>query len=230
MPDGFRHALILAAGRGARMVPLTNTIPKPMAPLGDSTLILEGIRRVRRRIPYLHITVGYKARMLAEHVIEEGISSIFYTEGKGNAWWIFNTLLAQLDEPLIVLTCDNLVNLALDRLYLDYRRLGSPACMVVPVNPVEGLEGDFIFHQDNVVTAIDRLRPTTVYCSGIQVLHPKRIRELIEPTEDFQDVWRQLILRRQLYCSTIIPDRWFTVDTIDALARAEDIHKDPSWA
>src|SRR4051812_20183402 len=92
----FQHALIMAAGRGTRMAPLTNAIPKPMAPVGDSTLILRGIHRVRQTIPYLHITVGYKARMLAEHIIEEGISSILYTEGKGNAWWVFNTLLAHL--------------------------------------------------------------------------------------------------------------------------------------
>jgi NDP-sugar pyrophosphorylase family protein len=212
------------------MAPLTNEIPKPMAPLGDSTLILRGIRCVRRTIPFLHITVGYKARMLAEHIIEEGVSSIFYTEGKGNAWWIFNTLLANLDEPLVVLTCDNLVNLDFDKLWLDYHDFGAPVCMVVPVLPVQGLEGDYIFHENQIVTALDRHRPAIMYCSGIQVLHPRKVREIVTPTEDFNEVWKQLIKRRQLYCSRVIPEHWFTIDTVDALARADNLQKDPSWS
>ena len=40
----LNHALIMAAGRGMRMGALTLVIPKPMAPLGNSTLILHGIR------------------------------------------------------------------------------------------------------------------------------------------------------------------------------------------
>jgi NDP-sugar pyrophosphorylase family protein len=222
----FRHALIMAAGRGARMMPLTNEIPKPMAPLGGSTLILQGIRNVRRTIPYLHITVGYKARMLADHVIEEGISSILYTEGKGNAWWIFNTLLANLDEPVVVLTCDNLVTLDLEKLCFDYHDLGAPACMVVPVHPIKGLEGDYIFHEKCIVTALDRHRPAPVYCSGVQVLNPRRVRELVTPVEDFSDVWKYLIQQQQLYCSRVIPTKWFTVDTMGALTLAEGLPKD----
>ncbi len=225
--DSFRHALIMAAGRGTRMRPLTDEIPKPMAPLGDSTLILTGIRRVRRTIPFLHITVGYKARMLAEHIMEEGVASIFYTGGKGNAWWIFNTLLANLDEPLVVLTCDNLVHLDLDTLCLDYHELGEPACMVVPVRPVKGLEGDFIFHENQIVTALDRHQTAAMYCSGIQVVHLRKVRDIVTPTEDFNEVWKQLIERKQLYCSRVIPERWFTIDTIGALERAENLHKNP---
>jgi len=75
--------------------------------------------------PISSYQVGYKARMLAEHIIEEGIASILYTEGRGNAWWISNTLLTHLDEPLVVLTCDNLVDLDFGKLYEDYKRVRS---------------------------------------------------------------------------------------------------------
>jgi NDP-sugar pyrophosphorylase family protein len=209
------------------MAPLTNAIPKPMAPLGGSTLILNGIRKVRKTIPFLHITVGYKARMLADHVIEEGISSIFYTEGKGNAWWIFNTVLANLDEPIVVLTCDNLVELDLARLCNDYHELGSPACMVVPVRPIPGLDGDYIFHENQIVQALDRRRTAPLYCSGVQVLNPKTVTRMMDAKDDFGSVWSELIQQRQLYCSRIVPQKWFTVDTIDALAKAES---EPSWS
>ena len=43
----IQNALIMAAGRGQRMMPLTQVIPKPMAPYLDSTLIAQGIQRDR---------------------------------------------------------------------------------------------------------------------------------------------------------------------------------------
>ena len=42
----LNHAIILAAGRGIRMQPLTNSIPKAMAPINGSTLIAKGIKKL----------------------------------------------------------------------------------------------------------------------------------------------------------------------------------------
>ena len=39
----INHALIMAAGRGQRMMPLTQVLPKPMAPYLNSTLVADGI-------------------------------------------------------------------------------------------------------------------------------------------------------------------------------------------
>jgi len=54
----IRHAIIMAAGRGMRMAPLTDAIPKPMAPYNGTTLIARGISRLAERIKYIHVTVG----------------------------------------------------------------------------------------------------------------------------------------------------------------------------
>lgn len=223
MGSRFKHAVILAAGRGTRMGPLTDVIPKPMAPLGGSTLILNGIKRILPHIEQVHVTVGYKARMLAEHVIEEGISTIVSTEGKGNAWWLFNSLLAQINAPVVLLTCDNLTKLEFDELYKDYIELGSPACMVVPVTPVAGLEGDYIFHEQQVVTRLSREETAESYCSGIQVINPYKVNQLIEADEDFGVVWAQLMAQKQLIVSRILPTKWFTVDTINSLSEANKL-------
>lgn len=213
----LRHALVMAAGRGARMMPLTSVIPKPMAPYLGSTLIANGIREIRKSIPHVHITVGYKGAMLAEHVITEGVDSVFNTSDKGNAWWIYNTLLSHVDEPVVVLTSDNVVELEFDKIAEEYVRHGSPACMVVPVEPVPGLEGDYIFLDGDVVTKLDRYTPSDRYCSGIQVLNPARIVALTRRCEDFNDVWSQLIAQRELRSSRIYVSRWFTVDTLAQL-------------
>lgn len=209
----------MAAGRGTRMAPLTDLIPKPMAPLWGSTLIANGIKKLLPHIPHLHITVGYKGADLAKHVIELGVHSVFNTEGKGNSWWIFNTLMKNLNEPVMVLTSDNVTDLNIDLIVNDYYRLGSPACMVVPVKPIEGLVGDFIHQEDNLISKLDRHAPASTYCSGIQVLNPSKINQLMSPVEDFGELWSNLINHKQLFSSSVLPDRWFTVDTLEQLTR-----------
>ena len=220
----IRHAIIMAAGRGMRMAPLTDAIPKPMAPYNGTTLIARGIDRLAEKIEHIHVTVGYKKAMLAQHVIEHGASTVFNTEGKSNCWWVYNTLLKSLNEPMFVLTCDNVVDLDFGLLEENYRSLNSPPCMLVPVRPVAGLDGDFVFHRDHMVTEISRQKPTEIYCSGIQVLNPARLNEVTNEGTSFYDVWQQLIAIEQLFVSSVYPKKWFAVDTIEQLT---NLNKSP---
>jgi NDP-sugar pyrophosphorylase family protein len=221
MSQSINYALIMAGGRGMRMMPLTTLVPKAMVPYNGSTLIATGIDKIRKHIPNIYITVGYKGALLAQHVIEHNVTGIFNTEGKDNAWWIFNTLLKCLNEPIFVLTCDNVTELDFELLTKEYYEFGAPACMVVPVEPIEGLEGDFIFHENNVIKKLSREEQGTIYCSGIQVLNPAKVNALIEPADNFYSVWTQLIDLKQLYCSHTYPSKWFAVDTMEQLQRLQ---------
>ena len=107
----INHALIMAAGRGIRMKPLTDKLPKAMAPFNGSTLISEGIKELKKHISNIHITVGYKGEMLSSHLMNNNVTSIINTENKGNCWWLFNSLIKNLNEPIFVLTCDNVLDL-----------------------------------------------------------------------------------------------------------------------
>ena len=216
----FNNALIMAAGRGSRMMPLTDVVPKPMAPLRGSTLIADGIGRIAKRIPRIHITIGYKKAMLAAHVIEHGAMSVLNTEGQSNSWWIYHSLMRHLDEPVLVLTCDNITEIDFDELEAEYLALGSPHCMLVPVMPVPGLEGDFIHHKDQLVSAVERQRPAETYCSGIQVLNPFRVASSVAEGQDFYDVWNGLIGIGELKASRRLPSKWFAVDTLAHLESA----------
>ncbi len=221
----IQHALIMAAGRGMRMMPFTENMPKAMAPLAGTTLIANGIDKLKKRIPNIHITVGYKGSMLASHVIEHDVNSVLNTEGKDNSWWIYNTLMKNLDLPIYVLTCDNVIELDFDLMEKDYIAAGKPACMVIPVKPIEGLDGDFIFHDNQRITELSRSKPSEMYCSGIQILNPKKINELTQPADNFYNVWMQLIELKQLYCSNIYPKQWYAVDTVNQLEAINKLHK-----
>lgn len=220
MPRSFPHAVILAAGRGLRLMPLTADRPKAMAKIDGRSLIAAGIERIRQQVGRIHITVGYKGAMLAAHVIEHGVDSVFNTEGHGNAWWLYSTLLARLNEPVLVLTCDNVAELDLVRIAADYDLLGRPPAMLVPVPPLPGVAGDYIFHEDNRVTALSRERSAPTYASGIQVLNPAAINARTQPAEDFKEVWAQLIVQGQLCCSRVYPDSWLAIDTVEQWSAA----------
>jgi hypothetical protein len=36
---------------------------------------------------------------------------VFNKEGKGNRWWLYNGLVSSIDEPIFVLTCDNIIKI-----------------------------------------------------------------------------------------------------------------------
>ncbi len=197
------------------MMPLTATMPKAMAPYLNSTLIA----RVREHIEHVHVTVGYKGAMLAHHLVEQRVDTIFNTEGYSNSRWIHHTLTQQVRDPIFVWTADNVTDLDFALLEQDYFDLGAPAHMLVQVRPVPGLDGDYIRHDSGRVTAISRTEQTDIYCSGIQVLDSARVPSLTSADGDFYSIWRQLIDARQLWVSSIYPKKWMTVDTVDDLVR-----------
>jgi NDP-sugar pyrophosphorylase family protein len=213
----IKNVLIMAAGRGTRMMPLTDHVPKPLIKYNNSTLIANAIRQIIDRVPNISITVGYKGGELAKYVIDYGVSTVFNTTGKGNSWWIFNTPLKFINEPLLVLTCDNIMNLDLDMLFNHYREAGYPASLLIPVKPVKGIEGDFIFEKNQVVYKLCRASASDKYCSGIQIINPFIINKIIDPVEDFNEVWSKLIVEKELKCAPVYDKPWYSVDTIEQL-------------
>jgi NDP-sugar pyrophosphorylase family protein len=219
--QSIEHAVVMAAGRGLRMRPLTDKIPKAMAPLGESTLIAEGISRLKKEISNVHITVGYKGAMLASHVIERDVSSVINTEGKGNAWWLYNSLLSLIDQPLFVLTCDNVIKINFTSFADEYFDLNAPACMIIPANPNKDVEGDFIFKNNlNAVLNFSRHHKSSLISSGIQILNPKKINQITDKSDNFNETWQQLIDLKEIKCSRKVLDSWYSVDDLVQLEAA----------
>ncbi len=218
MASKIDDAIILAAGRGIRMRPLTDNLPKAMAPFNGSTLIYEGIKQIRDKIKNVYITVGHKKSILASHVIEKNVSAVINTNKKGNAWWIYNSLLKYIDKPLLVLTCDNLIKLDFNSLIEEYINMGSPHCMIVPTKPIKGISGDYIFKtKKNLITKLSRKSKSNLYCSGIQILNIKLILRDTNKCNDFKILWKQLINKKLLYCSNTLPFSWYSIDNIKQL-------------
>jgi NDP-sugar pyrophosphorylase family protein len=221
----INHAFIMAAGRGTRLRPLTKKIPKGLIKFKQTSLIANGIKKLKKFIDFIHISVGYKGPILAKHLIEEKVSSIINTDKKGNSWWIFNSIFKSFDSPLYVLTCDNVTNIDFKKIEKDYYKKGQPICMIIPTKPIKGLAGDYIFRKKNIIQGLSRKVKSDIYCTGIQVLNPKKINDKIKSTDDFNILWKRLIKIKQLYVSDVMPKKWYTVDNVDNYKNLKKIFK-----
>ena len=221
----INHAFIMAAGRGTRLRPLTKKIPKGLIKFTQTALIANGIKKLKKYIDFIHISVGYKGPILAKHLIEEKVSSIINTDKKGNSWWIFNSIFKSFDSPLYVLTCDNVTNIDFKKIEKDYYKKGQPICMIIPTKPIKGLAGDYIFRKKNIIQGLSRKVKSDIYCTGIQVLNPKKINDKIKSTDDFNILWKRLIKIKQLYVSDVMPKKWYTVDNLDNYKKLKKIFK-----
>lgn len=219
----FKNAVIMAAGRGERMLPVTNYVPKAMVRYEGKELIKHSIDNLQNYKIKTHVTVGHRRNMLAPYLMEwdNDISSIINTLGNGNAWWIYNTLLSNLNEPIILLTCDNIMQINFESVYQEYCEHNQPACMIIPTTVNSSFEGDFISHINNKITTLSRDIKSNLFASGCQIINPYQINMLTEKTENFYKVWYQLIEKQMLFCSNIQPSEWKSIDSLSQLVAYE---------
>ncbi len=75
------QAVILAAGEGTRMRPLTLTRPKPLVEVAGVPLITHVVRALPKEITELIIVVGYRAEQIKEHCKDEFLGrSVCYVQ------------------------------------------------------------------------------------------------------------------------------------------------------
>lgn len=143
----IRTAMILAAGLGSRMRPLTSYLAKPLLPVGDRTLIqraFEHLERagVTRVVLNLH-HLGDQVRDFVLEVHPRSLEVLFSPEtellGSGGGLGLASTRFFP-DEPVLVMNSDLLFRGDLTEL-LDLHRRGTAAvtALVIPAMRDPGL-------------------------------------------------------------------------------------------
>ena len=141
-------AIILAAGRGERMRPLTQTIPKPLLRAGGRCLIDYHLRALAlagvREIVINHSWLGQQIVDYLGDGKRYGVSIVYSAEGESpleTAGGIIQALPLLGREPFILVNADIWTDYDFSRLPRDLA--GSKAHLVLVDNPPHHSEGDF---------------------------------------------------------------------------------------
>jgi len=149
-------AMILASGRGERMMPLTKDIPKAMLKIGNVTLIEDKILRLSEAgVQEIIINIGYLGSYIKDYVgdgSKYGVKIIFSDEGNmpiGTANGIRKTIDVFQNQPFIVVNADIWTNY----LFIDLKNnfiKDSLAHLVLVKNP-KYHSGDFDLKDNKII-------------------------------------------------------------------------------
>lgn len=168
-------AMILAAGRGERMRPLTDTIPKPLLEVNDKYLILLSILQLRHAgVVDLVVNVAHLAQRVTAALGDGSAYGVRITYSReqealetagGIAW-----ALPLLDgAPFLVVNSDIYSDYDFTALIARAQALTAqqPAHLVLVDNPPHHTQGDFALREGVVSTEGAKLT-----FSGIGAYHP----------------------------------------------------------
>jgi len=148
-------AMILAAGRGERMRPLTDRTPKPLLPLGGKPMIVHLIEQLRdagiRELVVNHAHLGAQIEETLNDGSAWGVEIRYSAEGQAleTAGGIAKALPLLGSEPFIVANGD--IYCRYDFSALRRRELGKDLCHLVLVdNPPHHAGGDFHLREGRV--------------------------------------------------------------------------------
>ena len=151
----IKQAVILAGGRGERLRPLTDTIPKPMAPINGTpfldflihSIVLSGIRNII-------ILLGYKSEVIVaryKNVKDINIEFSYGTEKDQTGRRVLNTY-HQLDDYFLLMYGDNYWPIELQGMWLNYKN--SKAQITTTVFSNKNGTGEYGY-KNNVVVGND---------------------------------------------------------------------------
>ena len=126
--------VIMAGGKGTRLAPFTNVLPKPLIPMGDRTVI-EII--IDQFLPYglkaFHLSVNYKSKILKsffeELAPQYSVAYIEEREPRGTAGAL-RALYEDTSDNLIVTNCDIIIQADLAELVSFHEENGHDLTLV----------------------------------------------------------------------------------------------------
>ena len=171
-------AMILAAGLGNRMRPLTLHTPKPLLEVGGKPLIVWHIEKLQKiGVTEIVINTAWLGEKLANALgdgSQFGVKILWSHEGEGleTAGGIINALPLLGDEPFILVNGDVWTTMDFASL-LDVQLGEQQAHLVLVENPPQHLKGDFILSNGLAYTFEQEQLGEALTYSGIAVLHPR---------------------------------------------------------
>ena len=183
----INQAVILAGGRGERLRPLTDTIPKPMAPISRVPFLDYLIHSiVQTGIENILILLGYKADSITERYkcMRNIIIKFSYgTEQDQTGRRVLN-VYDQLDNHFLLMYGDNYWPIELKKMWSNYQRLNAGITTTVFSNQEGtgeyGFGNNVAVNDNNYVIQYDKKRETDA-ANGVDIGYFLIAKEFLDP-------------------------------------------------
>lgn len=181
-----KKAVIMAGGEGLRLRPFTYIIPKPLLPLGDSTILDHSIHCLTRNgFDEILISVNYQSKRFDKWMgdTEQHRASIRLIKEKKKLGTAGSLHLMRdfLNDDFCLLNGDLIIKVKLDEMYQFHKEKKADItigiakhCLTIPYAIVDKSEDESLLNMDE--------KPTYQYCvnSGIYVLNPSIFKFLVD--------------------------------------------------
>ncbi|WP_420589723.1 N-acetylmuramate alpha-1-phosphate uridylyltransferase MurU [Bacterioplanoides sp.] len=222
-------AMILAAGRGTRMAPLTDNCPKPLIPLAGKPLIEHHIEKLVaagvRDIVINHAYLGF----MIEDALGDGSRwscSIRYSaedqalETAGGIIKALPLLATESNEPFLLINGDVWLDWDYGNAFaiaenFDQQQEGF---LWLVKNPDHNPAGDFALTDNGQV--LSQINDAGWTFSGVSLLSPRLFTDLPEGVRPLAPVLRQAMERGTIH-GQVLPCDWVDVGTPERLASLE---------
>lgn len=177
--------VIMAGGKGTRLKPITNVIPKPLVPVGDKT-ILEVIMDQFESIGChkFYMSVNYKADMMKYYLsqLDHHYDIEFFMEDKplGTIGSV-SLLKGKITTPFFVSNCDSINEQDYRDVYDYHVENRNDLTIVTMVKSFKIPYGVIETGEDGLMTALSE-KPELTYQvnTGVYILNPSCIDEIPE--------------------------------------------------
>lgn len=218
-------AMILAAGMGNRMRPLTLHTPKPLLEVGGKPLIVWHIEKLQKiGVTEIVINTAWLGEKLANTLgdgSQFGVTILWSHEGEGleTAGGIINALPLLGTDPFILVNGDVWTTMDFSTL-LDVDLGDKQAHLVLVDNPPQHTKGDFILANDLAYTfEQDQLGEALTY-SGVAVLKPQMFVGLENCKRPLAPLLKQAMQQQQVSAEKM-QAIWVDVGTPDRLEQLD---------
>ena len=226
-------AMIFAAGFGRRMLPLTESCPKPLLQVAGKALIeyhLEklassGIQEVVINVSYLGDKIiqtlgdGSRWGLRIQYSIEDKPLETY-----GGLMQAYNLLVDAAQSPFLLLNADVFCDVNFSELMARaLPKLGQESLgyLLMVENPEHNLGGDFYLNKASGLLQqkdSDDLKSCTF--SGVSVLSPKLLTECSAESNKLSDVFR-VAMERKALLGECYQGRWVDVGTPERLYKLD---------
>jgi NDP-sugar pyrophosphorylase family protein len=174
-------AFILAGGKGTRLRPITNEIPKPMVPLHDKPILQHALDLFKKYgITEIVMSIGYKGEKIKEYFgngsrFGVNITYVEETEPLGTAGPL-NLARQYLTDTFVMCNADELKNIDLNEMYLFHKDNGALASIALTTVSDPSQYGVAKLTGSKILEFIEKpeagTAPSNLINAGLYILEP----------------------------------------------------------